>query len=104
METFALQKSLFESKSISYADDHGKELLLRVKRGLSIAGLPYPAHNHKSQLLNELCSGFYFSICVSSPGGKTERLSYRVKLWLLGCHVGSLWDLRAHWKCRQSLY
>lgn len=56
METFTLQKSLFESKSISCADDHGKELLLRVKRGLSIAGLSYPAHNHKSQLLNGLCS------------------------------------------------
>lgn len=38
------------------SDDHGKELLLGVKAGLSIAGLPYPAHNHASHLLNELCS------------------------------------------------
>lgn len=56
MEAFALQKSLFESKSIRCADDRGKELLLGVKAGLSIAGLSYPAHHCTSQLLNELCS------------------------------------------------
>lgn len=40
----------FESESIRCAGDHGKELLLRVKAGLSIAGLSYPAHYCTSQL------------------------------------------------------